>query len=219
MNDFQCCRALLRLPPFPFVRLQLACLNRPPPSPPASTTPSPSQQNNRLSPHQSQSSCRECHATFSSAKVRHLLRRLACSTIQELARKLHDCSLSCTHLPEIDPEYQRHDCKLLQTLWCRYQSVKNARSRQRVHTNDGKSVRQLRLQCTGSCCALPAFSAKLAMSNMRHTAQPSEETAAVQKNLCPPCSYCSRWWMPRHADSLKVLKTALICYIDKGFVM
>ncbi|KAL3145939.1 hypothetical protein ABBQ38_015299 [Trebouxia sp. C0009 RCD-2024] len=63
--------ALLRLPPFPFVRLQLACLNKPPPNPLASSSasPSPSQQNSRASPHLSPTSCKQCHATFPSAKA------------------------------------------------------------------------------------------------------------------------------------------------------
>ncbi|KAL3155854.1 hypothetical protein ABBQ32_012863 [Trebouxia sp. C0010 RCD-2024] len=63
--------ALLRLPPFPFARLQLACLNKPPPNPSASGSAgsSPLPQNSRVSPHLSPISCKQCHATFPSAKA------------------------------------------------------------------------------------------------------------------------------------------------------
>lgn len=59
----------MRLPPFPFVRLQLACLNKPPAHPLATLSPSSVPQSSAGSPEQSPTACRECHATFSSAKV------------------------------------------------------------------------------------------------------------------------------------------------------
>ncbi|DBA80727.1 hypothetical protein WJX77_005653 [Trebouxia sp. C0004] len=61
--------ALLRLPPFPFLRLQLACLDTPPPlQSDSSLTPSPA-QHNMSQPERSATSCKECDAAFSSTKA------------------------------------------------------------------------------------------------------------------------------------------------------
>ncbi|KAA6418167.1 MAG: PHD zinc finger-containing [Trebouxia sp. A1-2] len=60
--------ALLRLPPFPFLRLQLACLDKPPPlESDLSLTPSPTQHTRQ--PERSPTSCKECDASFSSTKA------------------------------------------------------------------------------------------------------------------------------------------------------
>ncbi|KAL0046805.1 hypothetical protein WJX82_010406 [Trebouxia sp. C0006] len=61
--------ALLRLPPFPFLRLQLACMDMPPPLQGGDVylTPSPTQHTSQ--PERSPTSCKECDASFPSTKA------------------------------------------------------------------------------------------------------------------------------------------------------